>query len=95
MGSITPASDHQCINVRGGSLDQEIEIGVSRVGELIDDGNRRVDYSLYVVPTDLAVNPSGACGRLGAHQHQACTSWDLGQQDNSLTQKCWPTAWLP
>ncbi len=57
----------QCINIRGGDVEMDARLHVWLAGgAFVGDGNR-VDYSIRVVPTDLDVNPNGACAVLGAN----------------------------
>jgi hypothetical protein len=95
MGSTTPDYNHQCINVSGGDVGAEVEFGVASLSNFIDDGDMRIDYSLRVVPTDLAARPNGECARFGAGEFLACDPSDPGQMDNSFAQECWPTVYLP
>ncbi len=55
-------------------------------------GTERVNYTLWVVDTDLDANPSGACELLGAPPNGACTDDD--RHDFNGT-GCWQTAILP
>ena len=95
MGSTTPMYNYQCININGGSVDRDVEFGIASLRNFNDDGDQRIDYSLRVVPTDLAMNPNGECGRFGANEFSACTMNDPGQADFSFAQQCWPTVYLP
>ena len=95
MGSVTAGYNYQCINVSGGSTGAEIEVGVASALSFIDDGDKRIDYSFRVVPTDLTANPDGECARFGAGNFSACPFDDFGQMDNSLAELCWPTVYLP
>ena len=66
--SEVPQLNHECINIRGGAAEMNARMHVwLSGGAFVGDGNR-VDYSLRVVPTDLDVNPTGACAVLGANQ---------------------------
>jgi hypothetical protein len=95
MGSTTPSYNYQCVNIDGGSVDTDLEFGVASLFSFADDGDQRIDYSLRVVPTDLALNPDGECGRFGANEFSACDANDPGQADFSFAQECWPTVYLP
>ena len=53
----------QCINVRGGEVATSLYLAVA-ADAVADDGDRRVDYTLRVVPTDLEAEARGACDRL-------------------------------
>ena len=53
-------SYYQCVNIKGGVMDANVEIGVRSV----DLSVNRANYVLKVVPTDLDANPEGECGLL-------------------------------
>jgi len=89
----------QCINIQGGSVDVSVDIRVFANSVIGAGGNNRVDYSLRVVPTDLAmVGLEGECVRLGGIG-EACPpreEWDEGRNGNRLQpEACWPTMVLP
>ena len=50
-------------NGRGGEVATSLYLAVA-ADAVADDGDRRVDYTLRVVPTDLEAEPRGACDRL-------------------------------
>ncbi|MFN3201748.1 MAG: hypothetical protein ACE366_25310 [Bradymonadia bacterium] len=52
-----------CLNIRGGQLNESVLINAFNVGRVPDE-EQRVDYSLYVVETDLDANPDGECDLL-------------------------------
>jgi hypothetical protein len=53
----------QCINISAAAGPRTVFIGVS-ADAVVDDGDRRVDYTLRVVPTDLQARARGECDRL-------------------------------
>jgi len=53
----------QCINVRAGVEARTLLVGVS-ADTVVQDGDRRVDYTLRVLPTDLDDRERGECDRL-------------------------------
>jgi hypothetical protein len=69
--SAVPSFNYQCINIEGGSVDTDIELGVDGI-EFLNPNKQRVDYSLRIVPTDLETNPGGACELFGAGVIQSC-----------------------
>ncbi len=82
-GVAVPDGDAQCLNLRGAA---QAGVALVRVGaEAFVDGRDRLDYALRVVPTDLAVRPTGACALLGAAPLAACAP-DAAEGD-----ACWPT----
>ena len=101
----TTNTNYQCINIRGGSLELSAEIGVQvtggAAGAFINDGDKRIDYSLRVVPTDLDANPAGACALFGAGAVDICDPNDpndlffLEPGGSALTETCWPEVALP
>jgi hypothetical protein len=95
MGSRTPSNNYQCINISAGDVENIVEFGVVSAFSFVDDGDKRIDYNLRIVPTDLSVNPDGECARFGASAYTACAIDDQGQIDNSLAEECWPTVYLP
>lgn len=52
-----------CFNIQGGQLPQRVLINAFNL-ELINDGDQRVDYSMYVLDTDLESTPEGECDLL-------------------------------
>ena len=89
------AGNHQCFNLRGGSVAAPVLFQVS-ANQFADD--ERIDYSLQVVPTDLDANPEGECEALGAADFPACPpreDWDefLGQRVQPAD--CWVAVPLP
>ena len=53
----------QCINVRAADGPKTLLIGVA-ADSVVDDGDRRVDYTLQVLPTDLFDRARGECDRV-------------------------------
>ncbi len=53
----------QCINVRAAPGPRTLLLGVS-ADSVVEDGDRRVDYTLRVLPSDLDVRDRGECDRL-------------------------------
>lgn len=89
------AGNHQCVNIEAGAQPRTVTFRV-KASTLAND---RVDYSLRVVPTDLAANPEGACERLGASDFPACpprATWppDIFG-DRSQPADCWAAITLP
>ncbi len=89
------AGNHQCVNIRGGSVAAPVLLQVL-ANQFADD--ERIDYSLQVVPTDLGANPEGECEILGAANFPACPpreEWDefLGQRVQPPD--CWVAIPLP
>ena len=104
--SATPSYNYQCINIQGGLVDNEIEMGILSSFGFVDDGNQRIDYSLKVIPTDLSVNPNGACSLVasddGITGFDPCTSEEVftftdpeTNETISIVEGCWPTVNLP
>ena len=94
------------MNVQGGLVDNEIEVGILSSFGFVDDGNQRIDYSLKVIPTDLSVNPNGACGLVasddGITGFDPCTNEEVftftdpeTNETISIVEGCWPTVNLP
>lgn len=61
--SVERQTDVQCINVRGGNAARTVLLQVN-ADAIEPGGDRRVDYSLRVEPTDLDLFPRGACDDL-------------------------------
>jgi len=100
MASTTPSYNYQCINVSGGESAMDVEFGVLSGLGFQDDGDQRIDYNLKVVPTDLSVNPDGACPLLGADDFSSCTMEEIFSFEDmgivvSFVERCWPTVYLP
>lgn len=53
----------QCLNIRGGGEPMDLFVNLTAV-RLADDGDRRLDYTLQVAPTRLALDPRGECDPL-------------------------------
>jgi hypothetical protein len=93
------AGNAQCINIQGGVADATISLelfsgAMAPVNDLL-----RLDYSLRVVPTNLDMNPSGACVRLGANDMGDCgprEEWEFfGRFGRIQPENCWPTIVVP
>jgi len=63
-----PGGDTQCLNLRGGAVDTDVDVNVF-ADRIVGS---RVDYTLEVVPTDLVADPTGACVTLGSGALDAC-----------------------
>lgn len=94
-----PIVNYQCVNLRGGVEDLEAELGVAVNGAAASFGpDNRIDYSLRVVPTNLSVNPNGACPLLGAGAIPSCSAQFMSTNEDAtgvFTDECWPTLALP
>jgi hypothetical protein len=66
VASLQLQTSAQCINIRGGAEDSQVLVQVS-ADSVVDDGDRRVDYTLQVVPTDLSRFIRGQCDRLNGN----------------------------
>lgn len=90
------AGNHQCINIRGGSVAAPVLLQVEANQFAADD---RIDYSLQVVPTDVAAtNGEGECETLGAADFQPCPpreEWDELFGQRVQPPNCWVTIPLP
>jgi hypothetical protein len=75
----------QCINVKAGTSPSDILFKVSFGGyEYNQETDHRIDYSLRVLPTNLATTPKGECGKIeGGDIVPACSG--------TVTDDCWPT----
>lgn len=86
--------NYQCINIRGGEADLDVELGVLPKLRFEDDGDSQIDYSLRVVPTDLNANPQGECARFnsGASSYSSCA-----ESSNlvDFLDMCFPSVSLP
>jgi hypothetical protein len=99
----TTNTNYQCLNLRGGSVEVNAELGVQvtggAAGAFINDGDQRIDYSLRVVPTDLDANPAGACPLFGAGAVATCDPNDPNDlfviDGSAFTETCWPEVALP
>jgi hypothetical protein len=97
----TTNTNYQCLNIRGGALENTVEFGVEvsggTSGAFINDGDKRIDYSIRVVPTDLDANPAGACSLFGAGAVSACAGGEAEVVPGVgvLATTCWPEAALP
>ncbi|MEE2644497.1 MAG: hypothetical protein VYD19_06145, partial [Myxococcota bacterium] len=89
--SVVPRQDFQCMNIRGGELDETLELGVVALSAS-DDGDTRVDYVFRVVPTDLDLDPRGACPLFGAGQLDPCSE---EEGFPFFADNCWPILSLP
>ncbi len=87
----------QCINVRGGNEDAlaNIEVGATDISDDEIGGirNKRLDYELYIVPTDLDDSPAGACAILGAADLDSCP--EDPSDEELLMRGCWPKVRTP
>lgn len=88
-----PLGSVQCVNLRGGERDQMVTLRVFGAGMWAGD-DERLDYALYVIPTDLAgLDPAdpnarfeyrGGCLLLGAADLPSCPLRD------PFADGCWP-----
>lgn len=90
-----PVGGHQCLNLHGGATDQTATLQIY-ADRLIGS---RADYSLRIVPTDLAAQPEGKCVTLGGADLPACPSRDQWTDFPGIGRlqpdACWGTLNLP
>jgi len=86
-------SEYHCLNIKGGTTNQDIELGVLSPIASLPNTISRADYALRIVPTDLNANPNGECSLFGAPISQSCG--DPFDPFNQLPQNCVPTLVLP
>jgi hypothetical protein len=93
-GSDLPdTSEYHCLNIKGGTTPQEIELGVLSPIASLPSMISRADYALRIVPTNLNTNPEGECRLFGAPVTQSCG--DPFDPFNQLPTNCVPTLILP
>jgi hypothetical protein len=87
--SDVPNFNYQCLNIRGGAEEIQTEIGVasSNLFFVPDGDDKRIDYSLRVVPVNLDLQPDGACPLFGANNIPSCPEGF----DDPFADTCWPT----
>lgn len=95
LGKLT-AGNHQCVNIEGGAQARTVTF---RVAANTFADQERIDYSLRVVPTDLAANREGACELLGAANFPACPPRNMWPPDifgdRTQPDNCWAWITLP
>lgn len=92
IGAVTTATNYQCLNIRGGSVDRPV--AVVMMGALFAGDAERIDYSLRVVPTNLDADPQGECITLGAVNIPACDAAEQAAANQNM-QNCFPIFTLP
>lgn len=50
-----------CLNIRASALGGRVTIGIMGDRESAGDGDEQIDYTLRILPTDLALDPDGRC----------------------------------
>jgi hypothetical protein len=82
--------NYQCLNIRGGASDIDVELGVAGLAASFM-GERRIDYNFRVIPTDLDTNPDGACALFDRGVTPRCDTFP----DFGFAETCWAEVTLP
>ena len=73
---LPPDPRGECLNIRASALGGEIEIGVMGEQEDPADGDSQIDYTLRILPTDLAIDPDGRCDEFIG---EGANAWEIDQ----------------
>ena len=66
----------KCLNIRASALGGRIVIGVTGGRENAADGDSQIDYTLRILPTDLAIDPDGRCDEFIG---EGVNAWEIDQ----------------